>query len=205
MSLLAPAHTDCSSWMCFVGAWGCSAASKSRENHFTGLIFLVLVPKFPRALLWEPAECHNFLQIYKRDFPVPPWCLEHVCILPQGIPILSAGACSVSATPSDPGQGWIPGTAASPSEELRGPRLRDSRVVSISIKRSPAEEIHYSCTEPAKLWCHHDFLLWNNWHHKSPWIDFLFPLRALCMWKWDSSCRCRRCTLSFPGLQWAGL
>lgn len=65
--------------------------------------------------------------------------------------------------------------------------------------QSPAEEIHCSCAEPAKLWCQHTFspVEHNNWHHKSPLTDFLFPLGALCTCEWDSSCR--HCT---PVLSW---
>lgn len=98
MSLLTPAHMDCSSWMCFVGAWGCSAASKGRENHFTGLIFHKAGAQIPPT--GNQQSCHNFLQIYRRDFPIPPQCLEHQCVLPQGIPTLSV-ECVVCSQPPD--------------------------------------------------------------------------------------------------------
>lgn len=99
MSLLTAAHTDCSSWMCFVGAWGCSAASKAERAILQHSYFIRLVPKFPNSHNWEQAESHNFLQIYRRDFPIPPWCLEHVCILPQGIPTSSVECVECSQPP----------------------------------------------------------------------------------------------------------
>lgn len=153
MPLLAPARTDCSSWMCFVGAWGCSAASKGRtilqDSHF-----LRLVPKFPQLgtsrVPQFPADLQEGLSHGAWNTVYPSTGDSHMI----------CGACGVCTAP---GQGWIPGTAASPSEELRGPmpRWSDSRVVCISIRHSPAEEILCSFAEPAKLWCQHIFLLWS--------------------------------------------
>lgn len=200
MSLFAPAHTDCSSWMCFVGAWGCSAASKGRENHFTGLIFHKASAQIP-----------NFLQLETNRVPQFPADLQegsfHSRMVPGVYPStgdshIICGVSRVFTAPSYPGQGWIPGTAASPSGELKGPMpcLSDSQVVYSSIKCSPAEEIHCSFAEPAKLWCQHIFLPWNlATASQITLTDFLFPLRALGMWKWDSSCKCRHCS---PVLSW---
>lgn len=70
-------------------------------------------------------------------------------------------------------------------ESLRGPMscLSDLWVVCVSIKHSPAEEIHCSFAEPAKLWCQHIFLLWDitTGITNHLWLIFYSPLEHNCM------------------------
>lgn len=136
----------------------------------------------PKFLQLGPSRVPQFPT--DQDFCLPPWCLEHVCILPQGIPTLAVDCVECSAALNS----WDWSFSCS-----RGPVscLSNLWVVCISIKHSPEEEIH--CSSKAVIPAHLSPVDHNNWHHKSPLTDFLFSLRAFCMWKWDSSCKCMHC------------
>lgn len=77
---------------------------KAERTILQDSYFIRLVPRFQNSHKWEPAECPSFLQIYRRDFPLPPWCLEHVCILPQGIPKLSVECVQCPQLPATLGR-----------------------------------------------------------------------------------------------------